>query len=403
MTPCAAKDIIESDTFRKVVDHVRGLFERINTLFGNWYEGLFGVGGELHPREVLRRLVATAEQHRIEGLDGELYVPNRYRLEIALQNPEEQDAYLTFLQPQELADALWQELQEEGYRLRGGIVCEVVAQSVSPVNAPRQALRISAKFDPSVPLPVVTPSRGYVSIEETTNVASVPFASATDVATGIGARAMLKSEDGHVLLPLANRPVIIGRSRNAGCDLVLDGDRQVSRRHARIEWDGSAGNYVIYDLQSTNGLFVNEQRVDNRVLRSGDRIRLGKTVIVFESGETLCKEQGAPAVAETGIRPTATLTLHPDTPQEEVIPLPSEALIGRALTADVVIEEPDVAMRHAVIRWNGEEWQIEDLGSASGTAVNDRLLTPRKPLTLQHGDLIYVGKSILRFGITEVP
>jgi len=383
-------------------NHVRRLFERINTLFGNWYEGLFGTGGELHPREVLRRLVIAAEEHRIQGLDGELYVPNRYRIEIALQNPEEQDAYLTFLQPQELADALWQELQEEGYRLRGGIVCEVVAQPIAPANAPRQALRITAKFDPSVPLPVVTPSPGFIPPEEATNIASAPFASTTDAATGLGARAMLKSEDGKALLPLANRPIFIGRSRNAGCDLVLDGDRQVSRRHARIEWDASAGNYVIYDLQSTNGLFVNEQRVDNRVLRSGDRIRLGRTVIVFESSEPLRREQDTPAVEEAAVRPTVALTLHPDTPQEEVIPLPSEALIGRALTADIVIEEPDVAMRHAVIRWNGKEWQIEDLGSASGTAVNEKLLAPRKPFVLQSGDLIYVGKTVLRFGINEV-
>ncbi len=385
-------------------NHVRRLFERINTLFGSWYEGLFGAGGELHPREVLRRLVIAAEEHRIEGLDGEMYVPNRYRLEIALQNPEEQDAYLTFLQPQELADALWQELQEEGYRLRGGIVCEVVAQPIAPANAPRQALRITAKFDPSVPLPMVTPSPQFIPPEEATNVAGVPFTATTDVATGTGARALLKSAEGNVLLTLANRPVIIGRSRNAGCDLVLEGDRQISRRHARIEWDASAGNYVIYDLQSTNGLFVNEQRVDNRVLRSGDRIRLGKTVLVFESSELPPpKEQSASNVEETATRPAATLTLYPDTPQEEVIPLPSEALIGRALTADIVIEEPEVAMRHAMIRWNGNEWQIEDLGSTSGTAVNERLLTPRKPLALQSGDLIYIGKTTLRFGITGEP
>lgn len=346
----------------------------------------------------------AAEEHRIEGLDGEMYVPNRYRLEIALQNPEEQDAYLTFLQPQELADALWQELQEEGYRLRGGIVCEVVAQSVAPANAPRQALRITAKFDPSVPLPMVTPSPQFIPPEEATNVASVPFTATTDVATGTGARALLKSAEGNVLLTLANRPVIIGRSRNAGCDLVLEGDRQISRRHARIEWDASAGNYVIYDLQSTNGLFVNEQRVDNRVLRSGDRIRLGKTVLVFDSSELPPpKEQSASNVEETATRPAATLTLYPDTPQEEVIPLPSEALIGRALTADIVIEEPEVAMRHAMIRWNGNEWQIEDLGSTSGTAVNERLLTPRKPLALQSGDLIYIGKTTLRFGFTGEP
>lgn len=381
--------------------HVRNLFERINTLFGNWYEGLFGTGGELHPREVLRRLVMAAEEHCIEGLDGELYVPNRYKLEIALQNPEEQEAYLTFLQPQELADALWQELQQEGYRLRGGIVCEVVAQPVAPANAPRQALRITARFDPSVPLPITPPTPGFMPVEEATNIASTPVASATDVASGVASRAVLKSEDGKPLLLLTNRPVIIGRSRNAGCDLVLDADRQISRRHARIEWDAVAGNYVIYDLQSTNGLYVNEQRVDNRVLRSGDRIRMGKTVLVFEYTEPPAEKREVPAAEAISSRPAAFLTLHPDTPQQEVVPLPSEALIGRALTADIVLEESEAAMRHAVVRWDGKQWLIEDLGSASGTAVNDSRLSPHKPLGLHSGDIIRVGKTTIRFDIKE--
>ena len=380
---------------------MRNLFERLNTLFGSWYEGLFGTGGELHPREVLRRLVVAAEEHCIEGLDGELYVPNRYKLEIALQNPEEQEAYLTFLKPQDLADALWQELHQDGYRLRGGIVCEVVAQPVAPANAPRQALRITARFDPSVPLPVTPPSPGFMPVEEATNIASTPVASTTDVATGGPLRALLKDKDGKTLLPLANQPVIIGRSRSAGCDLVLEADRQISRRHARIEWDAVAGNYVIYDLQSTNGLYVNEQRVDNRVLRSGDRIRMGKTVLVFECAEPDAGKREAPAAEAISSRPPAILTLHPDSPQQEVIPLPSEVFIGRALTADIVLDQPEVAMRHAIVRWDGTGWVIEDLGSESGTMVNDYRLYPRKPVSLHSGDIICVGGTTMRFDLSE--
>lgn len=377
---------------------MRGLFERINTLFGDWYEKLFGAGGELHPREVLRRLVIAAEEHRIEGLDGALYVPNRYILEIALQNPEEQEAYLTFLQPQELADALWQELHEEGYRLRGGIVCEVVAQPAPAGNAPRQALHIIAKFDTSIPLPTVSP----LPPEDITNVASTPPPLTTDVAS-VGARAVLKGEDGKTLFQLANRPITVGRSRNAGCDLVLEADRQISRRHARIEWDTVTGNYVIYDLQSTNGLFVNDARVDNKVLQSGDRIRLGKTVLTFELLAPPSPPKEIPTAEMVSARTPARLVLYPDTLQEEVIPLPGEALIGRALTADIPLQEEEVAMRHAVIRWNGKEWQIEDAGSASGTILNNTRLSPHKPVTLRSGDIIQIGSATLRIEIEETP
>lgn len=380
---------------------MRNLFERINTLFGSWYEGLFGTGGELPPREVLRRLVAVAEEHCIEGLDGELYVPNRYKLEIALQNPEEQEAYLTFLHPQELADALWQQLQEAGYRLRGGIVCEVVAQTAPSVRSPRQALRITARFDPSVPLPAQMPAPASPPAEDVTNVVSPPLTAATDLPTGAAARAVLKGEDGKVLLPLGTQPVVIGRSRHAGCDLVLESDRQVSRRHARIEWDAAAGAYVLYDLQSTNGLYVNEQRVDNRVLRSGDRIRLGKTVLLFEMTEPLAEQAAPPPMDTTSARPSAFLLLHPDTPQQERVPLPNEVLIGRALTADVVLDASEVSMRHAQVRWNGREWVIEDLESQTGTFVNEARLAPRQPTPLRSGDLIRVGSAILRFEVEQ--
>ncbi|MCS6830713.1 MAG: DUF3662 domain-containing protein [Armatimonadota bacterium] len=380
---------------------MRNLFERINTLFGSWYEGLFGAGGELPPREVLRRLVIAAEEHRIEGLDGELYVPNRYKLEIALRNREEQEAYLTFLRPEELADALWQELQQEGYRLRGGIVCEVVAQPAPAPHTQRQALRITARFDPSIPLPPMMSAPRLIPAEEATNVASMPAASMTDLATSAGARAVLKSEDGKPLLHLANQTVTIGRSRSAGCDLVLEADRQVSRRHARIEWDAIANNYVIYDLQSTNGLYVNERRVDNRVLCSGDRIRMGKTVLIFESTEPPVEKRETAPVEDVSSRPAAVLRLNPDTPQQQVVSLPSEVLIGRALTSNIVLEDSDAAMRHAVVRWDGSQWVIEDLGSVLGTLVNDAPLLPHKPRALRSGDIIRVGKTSMRFDIIE--
>lgn len=382
---------------------MRNLFDRLNTLFTNWYEGLFGSTGELHPREVLRRLFAAAEEQRIEGLDGELYVPNRFKLEIALQNPEEQEAYLTFLQPQELADALWQEFQQEGYRVKGGVVCEVVAQQVPTVLSTRQALRITAKFDPTVPLPIVTVAPTHVPCEEQTNLASIPSGSTTDVAPGVADRAVLKSEDGSVMLSLGSRAVVIGRSRSAPCDLVLEADRQVSRRHARIEWDPVAGNHVIYDLQSTNGLFVNEQRVDNRVLRSGDRIRVGKTILLFETTVPTAPHQDINPPRETASRQVARLILYTGTPQQEAVALPQEALLGRALTADIVLEDPEVAMRHAVIRWNGARWQIEDLGSASGTFVNGVRLAPQRAVELRSGDEMRMGNVVMRLDIEDAP
>lgn len=61
-------------------------------------------------------------------------------------------------------------------------------------------------------------------------------------------------------------------------DVTLD-DRSVSRRHAAIERVGSL--YIITDLGSTNGTFVNGERVDTQTLRCGDRVRLGDQIFKF--------------------------------------------------------------------------------------------------------------------------
>ncbi|MGD8904751.1 MAG: FHA domain-containing protein, partial [Anaerolineae bacterium] len=76
-------------------------------------------------------------------------------------------------------------------------------------------------------------------------------------------------------------PVTIGRQDQ--CDVQVAGT-WVSRRHARLAWTGSG--YVVEDLDSTNGTFVNGERVVGpHALRSGDRLQLGDQVeLAFHAG-----------------------------------------------------------------------------------------------------------------------
>jgi pSer/pThr/pTyr-binding forkhead associated (FHA) protein len=71
-------------------------------------------------------------------------------------------------------------------------------------------------------------------------------------------------------------PFVIGRS-NAN-DLVVI-DKEVSRRHALIDCIG--GIYVIEDLNSKNGILVNQKRRARALLRSGDIISFGQVDVVF--------------------------------------------------------------------------------------------------------------------------
>ena len=92
---------------------------------------------------------------------------------------------------------------------------------------------------------------------------------------------ILRFTDGegrHMVATLGSDPIMIGRS--ADSDLAV-AETKISRHHAEIRlWDG---DYVIRDLKSRNGVFVNDQRVDIAVLKLGDQIRIGNIVFHVEN------------------------------------------------------------------------------------------------------------------------
>ncbi|MDE3089106.1 MAG: protein kinase [Chloroflexota bacterium] len=63
--------------------------------------------------------------------------------------------------------------------------------------------------------------------------------------------------------------------------IVVDG-MMISRHHAQVSLRN--GQYVLVDLNSTNGVYVNGQRIAEWTLRSGDRIQIGDSVFVFQGG-----------------------------------------------------------------------------------------------------------------------
>jgi hypothetical protein len=74
-------------------------------------------------------------------------------------------------------------------------------------------------------------------------------------------------------------PVYIGRDTDSL--IFLSGDLGVSRKHAEIY--EREGNIRIRDLKSTHGTQVNGQRIDDKNLASGDRIQVGRTVLVLKA------------------------------------------------------------------------------------------------------------------------
>jgi diguanylate cyclase (GGDEF)-like protein len=88
---------------------------------------------------------------------------------------------------------------------------------------------------------------------------------------------------------LAEVPVEIGRAPSTALQLDVD---SVSRQHLRIEWNGES--HVAVDLGSTNGTYVNEQRITRQQLSDGDRVRVGKVLLKYIAGsnvELACHEE----------------------------------------------------------------------------------------------------------------
>ncbi len=77
---------------------------------------------------------------------------------------------------------------------------------------------------------------------------------------------------------LASREGAVSIGREAG-NLVQLEDNEVSRRHAEIRL--VAENHVVGDLKSSNGTFVNNQRVERAELKNGDQILVGRTLLVY--------------------------------------------------------------------------------------------------------------------------
>jgi two-component system, cell cycle response regulator len=79
---------------------------------------------------------------------------------------------------------------------------------------------------------------------------------------------------------LTRNEVVLGRGSD--CDIQVDRD-SVSRRHARVF--RNTDQWMVEDLQSTNGSYVNDVPVQNSMLRDADFLKIGAAIFKFLSGQ----------------------------------------------------------------------------------------------------------------------
>jgi hypothetical protein len=212
-----------------------GLAQQFERRLEALVEGVFTRGRSgLEPLEVARKLQREMGEHRAVGVHGEVLVPNHF---VAALAPEDHARFAPVENAlcAEIAVMLRSHANDEGFGLLGPVEVELLA-------------------DPGV-------RRGRVSITSGYKEADGPTGGVLALADGMQ-------------VPLRDDITVIGRLPE--CDVTLD-DPNVSRRHAEVRWDGRG--YVVHDLGSMNGTLVNDVRVSDSRLETGDVVTIGRSRI----------------------------------------------------------------------------------------------------------------------------
>ncbi|MEV5526122.1 ABC transporter ATP-binding protein/permease [Streptomyces prunicolor] len=239
----------------------------------------------------------------------------------------------------------------------------------------------------------------------------------------------------------ASRPYTLGRDPQG--DVVVD-DARVSWRHATISWSGRS--WVIDDHGSTNGTFVQGQRIHQMEIGPGSSVYLGNAtdgprLSLSGAAASVASPQAQPQqqpYAAQGASPGWAQQAPPQqapaqTPEQQRYQPPPAAAqipqqsgpgvgagappvygdrspttfhqfslgrvmrIGRALENELVVSDLQVSRHHAEFHATPDgRYEIRDLGSHNGTYVNGQPITKGGSALLGPNDIVGVGHSTFR-------
>jgi Protein of unknown function (DUF3662)/FHA domain len=235
---------------------------RLENQLAQLIEGRFArlFAGRIRPSDLAAAMARAMHQQAEMRPNGELLAPSAYAIclhpedcaEILRQYPD---------LPAQLAAGLTDLATQSGLLLAAKPVVEIATDADMPLHGVRVEV-----CQPNSTMPRHDQPRAA-----TAQLSAIPLASLEPAPSG--AQLIIQGARYEAL----QRPLInIGRrSEN---HIALD-DARVSRFHAQIRL--RFGRYVIYDVGSKSGVFVNGQRITEHVLRASDVIALGGMLLVY--------------------------------------------------------------------------------------------------------------------------
>ena len=222
--------------------------------------------------------------------------------------------------------------------------------------------------------------------------------------------------DAGKVLVLPQAELVIGRSAPAG--LIID-HPEISRRHARLGYQ--QGNYFLEDLGSSNGTFLNGQRLQGpQFLADGSEIQLGSEVrLVFSQGPAMTQPMAKPTPAAArsfqGAESGGTMMesdLTAGSIQASLSNVPSNLQVtiagqetrnytltkdritlGRADDNDIVVATPIISRHHATLQKTSLGYEIQIAPGVINTLTcQGRPVTDRQLLT--HADVLRIDSEI---------
>jgi FHA domain-containing protein len=250
--------------------------ERLEAFASRFIEGwsarLFGA--KLQPVQIGKRLIRTMEAHQTISL-SKTFVPNSYVVSLSPTDYAQFEQYRRSLE-QDLAEALLGAARDRNYTLLAFPTVEIERDE----DMPPGDLRVSCALVDASGEEVAPDAKtlGAVEAGHTMVLDREKLLRERPRAP----KATVEVREGDERREIALGPEALAIGRDPQNDVIVD-DRRVSRKHAEIRL--RLGRYTIYDLQSTNGTYVNGRRVAEVVLSDGDRVAIGGVELHFRATE----------------------------------------------------------------------------------------------------------------------
>jgi hypothetical protein len=214
-------------------------------------------GSPVQPAEIAKRLERAMEAQQQISV-RRVIVPNIYR---AFLNPQDMTAFdpIRADVEREMATYLTDLAQERGFSMLEHPRVTLAADA----GVPRRSIQVIAETAAAPP-------------PEETGQTQV-FQAQPQQQPQARARLLLTTQGGTHVIPLESTLLTVGRGLNN--DIILE-DTRVSRHHAQLRY--RARRFWVADLGSTNGSFVNGERITERALRSGDTLSLGGLELTYK-------------------------------------------------------------------------------------------------------------------------